>query len=199
MQKFNYEVIVFLRQGQVEVPQAPVATDYMQAILIEQSVIQRENEKIKEHGEKKIKEMDAILKHKQELKKIDLEQKKLTLMTKDFKERATDVQLYRVTKQTQEIIQGKHTKRDEEDKKRLEQQIKQLEENTLNRIKAVEKTKQKLRREIREKKAENEQLEQKARQLKLQADDRQSIIALQSKYQAEDASDPQKKCAEIAQ
>ncbi|MFN9951553.1 MAG: hypothetical protein ACK55I_00510, partial [bacterium] len=72
------------------------------------------------NGEKKIKEMDAILKHKQELKKIDLEQKKLTLMTKDFKERATDVQLYRVTKQTQEIIQGKHTKRDEEDKKRLE-------------------------------------------------------------------------------
>ncbi len=171
----------------------------MQAILIEQNVIEWENEKIKVNGEKKIKEMDAILKHKQELKKIDLEQKKLTLMTKDFKERATDVQLYRVTKQTQEIIQGKHTKRDEEDKKRLEQQIKQLEENTLNRIKAVEKTKQKLKREIREKKAENEQLEQKARQLKLQADDRQSIIALQSKYQAEDASDPQKKCAEIAQ
>ena len=171
----------------------------MQAILIEQNVIEWENEKIKVNGEKKIKEMDAILKHKQELKEIDLEQKKLTLMTKDFKERATDVQLYRVTKQTQEIIQGKHTKRDEEDKKRLEQQIKQLEENTLNRIKAVEKTKQKLKREIREKKAENEQLEQKARQLKLQADDRQSIIALQSKYQAEDASDPQKKCAEIAQ
>jgi Cu/Ag efflux protein CusF len=67
----------------------------MQAILIEQNVIEWENEKIKVNGEKKIKEMDAILKHKQELKKIDLEQKKLTLMTKDFKERATDVQLYR--------------------------------------------------------------------------------------------------------
>jgi len=39
------------------------------------------------------------------------------------------VQLYRVTKQTQEIIQGKNLKKDEEDKKRLENQIKQLEEN----------------------------------------------------------------------
>ena len=31
-----------------------------------------------------------------------------------------DVQMYRVTKQTQEIIQGKHQKKDEDDKKRLE-------------------------------------------------------------------------------
>jgi len=44
----------------------------------------------------------------------------LALEVIDFEERAKDVQLYRVTKQTQEIIQGKHQKKDEEDKKRLE-------------------------------------------------------------------------------
>jgi len=38
----------------------------------------------------------------------------------DFEERAKDVQLYRVTKQTQEIIQGKHVKKEEDDKKRLD-------------------------------------------------------------------------------
>jgi hypothetical protein len=32
------------------------------------------------------------------------------------------VQLYRVTKQTQEIIQGKHVKKEEEDKKNLDTQ-----------------------------------------------------------------------------
>lgn len=33
------------------------------------------------------------------------------------------MQLYRVTKKTQEIIQGKYQKKDENDKKRLEDQI----------------------------------------------------------------------------
>jgi len=46
--------------------------------------------------------------------------KRLKLEITDYTERAKDVQLYRVTKQTQEIIQGKHIKKDEEDKKRLE-------------------------------------------------------------------------------
>ena len=156
-----------MRQGQVEITQQPVTTDYKDSILIEKRVIDEENWKIKEKGNMKIRQMTEILDHKTKLKQKDLLLQKLKLQTLDFQERAKDVQLYRVTKQTQDIIQGKHTKRDEEDKKRLEQQIKQLEENTANRIKAIEKTKQKLRREIREKQTENEQLEAKARRLKV--------------------------------
>lgn len=37
--KYNFEVIVYLKQGQVEVTQAPVATDYKDAILILKSDI----------------------------------------------------------------------------------------------------------------------------------------------------------------
>jgi len=54
-------------------------------------------------------------------------------------------------------------KKDEEDKKRLENQIKQLEENAQKRIRTINETKQKLKREIREKRMESEQLETKAR------------------------------------
>ena len=32
--KFNFEVVCYMKQGQVEVPQLPVATDYKDAILI---------------------------------------------------------------------------------------------------------------------------------------------------------------------
>jgi hypothetical protein len=56
-----------------------------------------------------------------------------------------------VTKQTQEIIQGKFKTRDEEDKKRLENQIKQLEENAAKRIKTINETKKKLKKEIKDK------------------------------------------------
>jgi hypothetical protein len=68
--------------------------------------------------------MNRISKFKTDLERVKYVKKRLDLEIKDFEERAKDVQLYRVTKQTQEIIQGKHQKKDEEDKKRLENQIK---------------------------------------------------------------------------
>jgi len=69
----------------------------------------------------------------------------------DFEERAKDVQLYRVTKQTQEIIQGKHVKKEEDDKKRLDVQTAQLKQNCEKRMEAIKGMQLKLRREIKEK------------------------------------------------
>jgi len=37
--KFNFEAIVYMKQGQVEVPQLPVATDYKDAILVNIMVV----------------------------------------------------------------------------------------------------------------------------------------------------------------
>jgi hypothetical protein len=52
--------------------------------------------------------MNAISDFKTGLKRVLFSKKRLDLEILDFEERAKDVQLYRVTKQTQEIIQGKH-------------------------------------------------------------------------------------------
>ena len=84
------------------------------------------------------------------------ENKRLKLQITDFEERAKDVQLYRVTKQTQEIIQGKHVKKEEDDKKRLDEQIKQLRINAEKRIEAIKSMQGKLKKEIKEKITENE-------------------------------------------
>jgi molecular chaperone DnaK (HSP70) len=163
--KYNFEAIVYIKQGLVEVPQLPVATDYKDAILVNRDVIDWENNEIKKKGIDKVNLMNKISEFKTGLKRVRYQTERLGLEIRDFEERAKDVQLYRVTKQTQEIIQGKHQKKDEEDKKRLENQIKQLEENAQKRIKTINENKQKLKREIREKKMESEQLETKARQL----------------------------------
>lgn len=122
--RYNFEAIVYIKQGWVEVPQLPVATDYKDAILVSADVIEIENGEIKRRGEDKVKLMNRISKFKTDLERVKYVKKRLDLEIKDFEERAKDVQLYRVTKQTQEIIQGKHQKKDEEDKKRLENQIK---------------------------------------------------------------------------
>ena len=52
--------------------------------------------------------MEKISEFKTFLRKVRYQKKKLDLEILDFEERAKDVQMYRVTKQTQEIIQGKH-------------------------------------------------------------------------------------------
>jgi len=98
--KYNFEVVVYLKQGQVEVPQLPVATDYKDAILLNRNVINQENSEIRHRGNEKVKQMEKILQHKTTLKSVQYENKKLKLQIVDFEKRAQDVQLYRVTKQT---------------------------------------------------------------------------------------------------
>jgi len=52
--RYNFETVVYLKQGQVEVPQLPVATDYKDAILIQQKAIDDENAKIIQRGDMKV-------------------------------------------------------------------------------------------------------------------------------------------------
>lgn len=197
--KYNFEVLVYMKQGQVEVPQLPVATDFKDAILIQRKVIEEQNKEIMKRGDAKVDKMEKISEFKTFLRKVRYQKKKLDLEILDYEERAKDVQMYRVTKQTQEIIQGKHQKKDEEDKKRLDNQIRQLDENVQKRIKTINETKKKLRKEISDKFKENEQLETKARQLQQNVDQRKQIMGLKSKTGDDGgAQDPVKKIKDIA-
>lgn len=196
--KYNFEVIIYLKQGQVEIPQLPVATDYKDAILILKNDINNQNQSIKFRGEAKVTNMTNILKNKTLLKQVMYENKRLKLQITDFEERAKDVQLYRVTKQTQEIIQGKHVKKEEDDKKRLDTQTAQLKANCEKRIEAIKSMQAKLRKEIKEKIQENEQLEAKARQLKHNVEQRMQIEGLKSNTSSNAESDPRKKAKDVA-
>ena len=104
-------------------PQLPVATDYKDAILVQRKVIEEQNKEVFKRGDAQVDKMEKISEFKTFLRKVRYQKKKLDLEILDYEQRAKDVQMYRVTKQTQEIIQGKHQKKDEEDKKRLENQI----------------------------------------------------------------------------
>lgn len=49
--KYNFEVIIYLKQGQVEVPQLPVATDYKDAILVLKNDVEYWNRQIIARGD----------------------------------------------------------------------------------------------------------------------------------------------------
>jgi len=103
-----------------------------------------------------------------------------------------------VTKQTQEIIQGKHVKKEEEDKKNLDTQTQNLKNDCAKRMEAAKTKISKLKKEIREKVSENEALEQKARMLKHNVEQREQINNLKSNTNASSEKGPEKMCRDIA-
>lgn len=82
---------MYLKQGQIEVPQLPVATDYKDGILIAKDLVDYENKEIVRKGELKIKLMEDISNFKVNLKKVKYQKQRLDLEIKDFEERAKDV------------------------------------------------------------------------------------------------------------
>lgn len=82
--KYNFEVIIYLKQGQVEVPQLPVATDYKDAILVLKQEIEYQNKAIKYRGDSKVIHMISILRHATLLKRVQCEGKRLKLQITDF-------------------------------------------------------------------------------------------------------------------
>jgi WD40 repeat protein len=200
--KYNFESVIYFLQGQVEVPQAPVATDYKDAILVKTKVIEKENSEVIDRGDKNLNKLEQITQFKKKLYHETWKNDKLKLEIKDLIERAIDVQLYKVTKETQEIIKGNHRTKDEDEKKRLEDQVNSLQENAKARIEVITKKRKKLKKEINEKRKENNELETRARDLQRNVDQRKQIMELRSKgagTQGDDSlQDPAKKFKEIA-
>jgi hypothetical protein len=179
--KYNFETLVYLLQGQVEVEQAPVATDYKDAILVKSKVIEKENEEVVNRGNKNVNKLEQITQFKKKLYHETWKNDKLKLEIKDLIERAIDVQLYKVTKETQDIIKGNMRTKDEDEKKRLEDQVNNLQDNAKLRIEVVTKKRKKLKKEINEKRKENSELETRARDLQRNVDQRKQIMELRSK------------------
>lgn len=196
--KYNFEVVVYLLQGQVEVPQAPVATDYKDAILIKTNVIEKENSEVIKRGDLNVQKLEDITNFKKDLYHATWRNDQLLLEIKDYTERAIDVQLYKVKKETQEIIKGNHRTKDEDEKKRIESQIKQFEDNANTRISTINQKKKKLKKEIKDKQQENGQLEMRARQLQQNVDQRKQIMELRSKGTDDNVQDPRKRFKEIS-
>lgn len=92
----------------------------------------------------------------------------------------------------------KNIKKDEDIKKRLDNQIKALDDNTKKRISDITTKLKKMQRDIKEKSAENEELERKARILKQNVEARQQIIDLKSAASNDGGNDPSIKFKEIA-
>eukprot|EP00762_Andalucia_godoyi_P001831 ANDGO_06034.mRNA.1 Cilia- and flagella-associated protein 43 len=100
------DILLQMRQGQVEVDQAAVVTDYVDAILVQTGSVQARNARIRGHGTDKVGLLQQIRELRRGIYTLQWERERLELAAQDISQRIRDVQLLRVTKSMQALIKA---------------------------------------------------------------------------------------------
>jgi hypothetical protein len=133
----DLEVMLKLRQGQVNVLQAPVVTDYSDALVLHSEVVEMRNRHILQLAKEKIDVLRHIKDFRKKISLVEWEHKLLALKIKDVNERSKDVQMLRVTKDLQSLLKnGEDGSKDKTQADMLERMIEHL-TTSLQRKEAV--------------------------------------------------------------
>merc|ERR1712151_5739 len=81
---YDIEILFKLKQGQVEVPQAAVVTDYSDAVVIDNEVVESRNRRIIELGKDKVGTLETTKQFRKKLNLIHWEHKMLAARTQDL-------------------------------------------------------------------------------------------------------------------
>ncbi|CAJ1330696.1 unnamed protein product [Effrenium voratum] len=184
---YDIEILFKLKQGQVEVPQAAVVTDYSDAIVINQEVVESRNRRITDLGKDKVHILTKIKEFRKSLSLLDWEHEMLSLQTTDLEERTKDVHMLRVTKDLQSLLKGGEEGRNKAESDLLERKIEHLSEATEKKEQALKKQHSMLTHAAKLRKNENGMLEKKLRELQQNVIQREHIRRLRGP-----AASPQK-------
>uniref|UniRef100_A0A7S0Y3F9 Uncharacterized protein n=2 Tax=Hemiselmis andersenii TaxID=464988 RepID=A0A7S0Y3F9_HEMAN len=102
----DLDLTLMLKQGQVEVEQAAVATDFSDAEIVEKGVIHANNSLITTSGKEKVAILFEIKDFRKGIHVLQWENSRLDLEEEELLQRTKDLQLLRVTKGLQSIIKG---------------------------------------------------------------------------------------------
>uniref|UniRef100_A0A7S0A418 DUF4201 domain-containing protein n=1 Tax=Pyrodinium bahamense TaxID=73915 RepID=A0A7S0A418_9DINO len=176
----DIEILFRLRQGQVEVPQAAVVTDYSDAIVIDQEVVESRNRRIVELGKDKVGTMGTIKEFRKRLNLLQWEHKMLFLQTCDLEERTKDVHMLRVTKGLQSLLKGGEEGRNKADADLLERKIEHLNTTTQQKEASLKKQHAMSSHATKLRKMENGMLAKKLQELQQNVQQREHIKRLRA-------------------
>lgn len=177
---YDIEVLFKLKQGQVEVPQAAVVTDYSDAIVIDTEVVETRNRRILELGKDKVGILETTKAFRKKLNFIDWEHKILAARTQDLEERTKDVHMLRVTKDLQRLLKGGEEGRNKAETELLEKKIDHLNNTTQKKEHTLKKHYAMGAHAIKIRKSENSMLEKKLRELQQNVIQREHIKRLRA-------------------
>merc|ERR1712113_718673 len=177
---YDIEILFKLRQGQVEVPQAAVVTDYSDAVVIDQEVVESRNRRILELGKQKVSTLETTKVFRKKLGFLQWEHKMLAAQTLDLEERTKDVHMLRVTKGLQSLLKGGEEGRNKADADLLERKIEHLNNTTLQKEQSLKKQYAMGAHAGKLRKMENSMLEKKLRELQQNVIQREHIRRLRA-------------------
>merc|ERR1711990_303052 len=102
----NLEVLVAVKQGQDEIVQDPVTTNYSDAMLMNRSVVEVTNEAIVKLGKEKVAILTKIKNFRKNINFMVWEHSFLEQTANNLDEHYTDLHMTRVTKSLQSFIKG---------------------------------------------------------------------------------------------
>lgn len=177
---YDIELLLKLKQGQVEVPQAAVVTDYSDAIVIGKEVVESRNHRIIEIGKQKVNVLNQTKEFRKNLNLLQWELDMLALQTTDLEERTKDVHMLRVTKDLQSLLKGGEEGRNKADADLLERKIEHLNNTAEQKEQALRKQYAVGNHAAKLRKAENAMLEKKLRELQQNVIQREHIRRLKA-------------------
>jgi len=179
-EEYDIEILFKLKQGQVEVPQAAVVTDYSDAVVIDNEVVESRNRRILELGKEKVGTLGVIKEFRKKLSLIQWEYKMLQMQTTDLEERTKDVHMLRVTKGLQSLLKGGEEGRNKADADLLERKIEHLNSTMAQKEAAMRKQYTVGSHAAKLRKNENSMLEKKLRELQQNVIQREHIRRLRA-------------------
>lgn len=183
--RFNMDVLFSLKQGQVEVEQAAVVTDFSDSIMIHRGVVDHVNATIRKLWSEKLEIMKESKSVRGEYAKQTWEQERLDMTFEDLTEKTREFQLQRVTKSLQELIKSGVgvDARKEAEITTLERKIEFYQNSFETKVKERKAKLAKLRQTTKELQDENWQLEEDIRELEISVSERKKIYDLKFEHQ----------------
>ncbi len=174
--KKNIELLTVFKQGQDEVEQGAMATDYTKSLLIPMSIIKDTNREIHVHGDEKIKVLNKTKTFRKKINFMNWEHEYLEQKAKDTDEHYTDLQLLRVSKQLKMVISGAQTESDRVKNERAEQRIAKMQEIHSTKVKKLNMANRKVMIAIKDRLNENKKLDAQLKDLEANVQIREAIF-----------------------
>jgi chromosome segregation ATPase len=177
---WNLELPFKLKQGQVEVEEAAVVTDFGGAVLIHRDEVAGLNRDIRKLGGEKVEILNEIRDFRKGIVVLEWENKRLEMESQDMVERTKEFQLLRVTKDLQSKIRGGAEENQQVEVASLEKKMESIKASHEEKVADLRRQVAKINAMIADRRAEMESLQGQIEQLEGSVLEREMIHSIQS-------------------
>ena len=172
----NAELVIKMLQGQDEIAQQPIISDYKDAVLIPRGVVETLNVSVRELGSNKIETMTKMKDFRKSINFMQWERNYLDMQTKDLEEHYTDLHMLRMTRQLNDFLKGSDpSDRHKKETIKLESKMKHMKSAHLQKMDKIEFEVRKIEKKASGMRAENKRLAAQHDELKSSVAVRESI------------------------